>query len=396
MRRRTVSVVGVVALVACSGGDGTPTLGEVVEVGSTQHTPYNLSIAAGGDTVGVAWNDYDDVAAVEAPFVVTSTDGGETFGEPVAVDPTDPYVAYPQLAVTSSGVMYAGVTLYEENEGDGRAGLYRSTDQGRTFELVADLDDAPRVAFTAVGTTIAASPDGDVVVMAWSSPGTDEVPGALVAVLSTDGGETFGEPVELAAEVGAGRPRAYADADGAGVIAIVRTPIPDAPAPTPAEPNPVTSTAGVNRYPVTGSGFGPAEPMTGDDALTADDGPAAGGSDVAWWSVTGEGAFMLRSTNGSADRDVLSEPLALTAPVEAVAGADATWILTIAVPDPEGVQPAPLVLARATEDEIAVIDGFAPPVTRSGEEYDLAVVDDDDAMVAWFDDGRVVAQRITT
>lgn len=246
------------ALAGCSddGGTSEATPGGIVDVGTAAHTPYNLSTASGGGVTAVVWNDYDDEAAVEVPLVAVSTDGGGTFGAPVQIDPSDPYVAYPQVAIDSLGTVLVGVTLYEENEGDGRAGLYRSTDKGATFELVADLTDAPRVAFGEVGTTIAVSPDGDTVVMGWSEPNEQGANGRLVGVVSTDGGASFSEAEELADQAGNGRPRAFAGESGIGVIGIDMVPLADAPAPTPAEPNPITAAPQVMLYPVLNGSFG--------------------------------------------------------------------------------------------------------------------------------------------
>lgn len=385
---------------ACSGDElKAPTAEAVVDVAAAEHTPYNLSVAASEDLVAIAWNDYDDEAAVEAAAVAVSTDGGATFGAPVIVDPTDPYAAYPQVAMTESGVIYVGVTLYEENEADGRPGLYRSADKGATFDLVADLADAPRVSFTAVGTSVAVSPDGETVLMTWAAPGDDDGPGPLVAVASTDGGATFGDPIDLAPQAGAGRARAFFDAERAGVVATEHIPIADAPAPTPANPNPVTFVPQATLWPFEKGAFAAGRALTSEPAEALDEGPGASGTAVAWWEPSAESASLRTASvtdAKSAATDVLPAPLRVPAPVEVASDADGSWFLTMDVPDAEGVEPAPLVLARARDggasEVVPVLDATA---TRSGEEFDLAVIDDGKVLVAWLADGSIRTRRVS-
>lgn len=396
MRKFAMLTAGALALAACSG-EPEPKVDAAVEIGSAAHTAYNLSAARGGDLVAVAWNDYDDVAAVEAPFVAVSTDAGRTFEVPVPLDPDEPYAAYPQLAMSDDGTIYVAVTLYEVDEGDGRAALYRSDDRGATFDLVADLTDMPRVAFSEVGTSVAVSPDGETVIIAWTTPPTESAPSAQTAVVSVDGGTTFGEAVALADDAGGGRVRAYFDADGAGVIGTEHIALPDAPEPTPANPNPVTFTRQATVWRLDDGGFAPGRPLTAETVEPLDAGPAASGSTAAWWEPSGDGAalrFASNSDQPTDTRDVIV-PLQKPANVEVVSDDSGTWFLTIDVQDAEGVAPAPLVLARQRGDDAVPVSVFTASITRSGEEYDLASVGDDTVVIAWLDNNIVRAQRVT-
>ena len=401
MRVLAVAVFSLVTLTACSSDEGpkVPAVSPAVDLGVGQHTLYNLSVASGGGVVAVAWNDYDEEAAVEAPQVVVSSDGGASFAEPVAVDPSDPYVAYPQVAVSGDATIFVGVTLYEENESDGRPGLYRSDDKGATFELVADLVDGPRVYFSEVGTSVAVSPDGETVLMSWTTPGDTESPATHVAVVSQDGGVSFGSPIELSAETGGGRARAFFDEDGAGVVATEHIPLPDAPEPTPANPNPVTFTPQATLWPFENGTFGDGRALTAAATPALDQGPGASGRVVAWWEPSGDAAALRAAVNaesGASASDVLAAPLRVPANVEVVSDSGGTWFLTMDIPDIEGVKPAPLVLARQRDDGPAsIVSAFTAEVTRSGEEFDLASVGDETVLIVWFDDGTIRSQRIS-
>ncbi|MFN8017268.1 MAG: sialidase family protein [Acidimicrobiales bacterium] len=409
-----IALAAVLALASCSSSDGsdaasTTTTAVASEVGAptsvatAEHTPYNLSTSAGGELVAVAWNDYDEDAGTEAPMVAVSTDGGETFGDPVALDPDDPYVAYPQVAVTDDGNVYVGVTLDEDGDEDGRPGLYRSTDEGASFELVADLEDAPRVSFTNVGTTVAVSPDGEQVVMGWTTPGAEGTAGALYGTVSADGGETFADPVELDADAGAGRPRAFAGTGGSGVASVVAVPLADAPKPTPANPNPVTSSPQVEVFEVDGTGFGEGMALTTADEPAADEGPGAAGTDadpvIAWWVAGEEGASLVGAAVDGPDAAsvaLLPKTLDVASPIDvAVDEAGTWWVATLEAPVGDGSDPAPLTLvAVADGGDPKVVDGVDPSVTRSAEEFDVTALPGGGALVVWFEDTAVKAQTV--
>jgi hypothetical protein len=118
-------LVSTATVVACgddASGSREVTVREPVVVGTGEFTNYNTSIAAGGpkgEVVTVVWNDYDDVQVVERPFVVTSADGGAIFSKPVLIDPDDPYLAYPDLAVDDAGTIFAAVTRYADGDATG-------------------------------------------------------------------------------------------------------------------------------------------------------------------------------------------------------------------------------------------------------------------------------------
>lgn len=398
--RRTAAVGATAAmlLAGCSSSAPVePSAATPVTVATARHTPFNLSASGRGGLIAVGWNDYDEDAAVEHPYVAVSSDQGATFGAPVTVDANDPFVAYPEVAVTERGDVFVGVTLYEKDEGDGRAGLYRSQDRGATYSLIADLTEAPRVSFADNGTSIAVSPDGKTVVMSWLAPTEGDQPWSLVGVVSVDGGTTFGKAVVLSADAGAARPFAYAGAEGAGVVAISNVPIPNAPKPTPAVPNPVTSWQQVTTYPVDGSAFGPGVAVTSQSDEALDAGPAGLATGTrAWWQKSGTTAAFTVRLGSAASGVPLATSFARPAPIEAAISGQDTWFLSANIPPGDSVPTAPLVLSRsAAGAPTQVVTAVSPVVSRSADDYALAGLDAG-VLLVWFEKGAVRAQAVRT
>lgn len=413
MTTRRISAVLVAAAVAavvlgCSSDSssapttttlGPAVVGEPVTVATGEFTIYDVTAGAAGEHAAVAWNDYDDVAAIEQPFVATSDDGGTTFGDGVVLDPSSDYVAYPQVIALEDGSQLVGATIYDEGDADGQAALYRS-DDGETFEEVAVApDDAPRVAFGDIGTTTAASADGETIVTAWLTPPEgDATSGPLVAMVSTDGGATFGDVQVLADEPSLTTPRAVVAGDTAGVAFIDRIPIPNPPAPTPAQPNPITATLAASMALADAGGtFGDPVAIHGEDspALPVGLGVAAtpdGGLQVAWWMPDAENLPVLLTATGTAD-GTFGEPVEADHAFEtsatvdvAVDGAGGAWLLTL---DGES-----LVLLQATDDGVTVVPDLSATATISADMYDLAPLDTG-VLVASYEGADVVTRRVT-
>ena len=77
--------------------------------------------------------------------VLRSTDGGQTFGEPVAVPVTGKMAAGmrrgPRIAATGSALLITGVIGARGGGADGDVLLYRSTDDGRTWSAPVTIND---------------------------------------------------------------------------------------------------------------------------------------------------------------------------------------------------------------------------------------------------------------
>jgi hypothetical protein len=134
------------------------------------------SLAVVGRTLHLAWTDGDI-------HVATSTNGGDTFGEPVRVTRSAGYTDAPRIAADSTGALHL---VYAE---DSRIMYTRSRDGGRTFEQARAIS-RPGAGFPALGVDGA----NRVYVMYELFPGRQERPRGLGIVVSQDGGRTFPPP----------------------------------------------------------------------------------------------------------------------------------------------------------------------------------------------------------
>lgn len=402
-------MLALLAGAAGCGGDGrkvldVPVVGDPVVVGSQEFANYNSSIGISGDgkSVAVGWNDYNDTDVAEQPYVAISKDGGATFAKPVLIDPTSPYVAYPNLVVVDDGTILAGVTMYDNGDIDGRAGLYRSAGSGAPFVKVADLADAPRVAFTSTGAIVAASANGKTVVLAWSVAAPDGSPNGMVAVVSTDGGATFGDAqkiTERSAGGWTGSPAAFVDGDGhAGVVFETQYRAPGV-RPTPADPNPGTPVLYLAMADDTGT-FGDAVALRGTDfpSSGAGVGAAVHGDSVgiAWWETSDAGdTLMFAEWSGKALGEPAkigtTETLSKAPPEVAIDDDGVAWI---AIPDT--AEKMSLLLFRSRngkpfEPVDAAVGSLKP---ESFEPFALAGLPDGGVMSVWFDDAEVKVRRV--
>ena len=136
-----------------------------------------------------------------------SVDGGETFGPDVRVDDAgndDSRQTDPAVAVDDSGRIYV---VWLDERGEGFSGVYfsRSMDGGATFDSSIALpnvnEEPPLGVWPQYGPSIAASGDGRVCISYVDQRHVDGGDPMFVCVRrSTDGGQTFSEPVDVANE----------------------------------------------------------------------------------------------------------------------------------------------------------------------------------------------------
>jgi hypothetical protein len=128
--------------------------------------------------------------------LVVSTDGGETFGEALAVHPGDRHADAPQIAVDQAGTVHL---VYGESA-EGPMGRYRVryAQRPREAEAFGDPVDVSAAQLDRFGSTgfpaIALGPAGEVYVSWELFPQPATRPNGLGFARSTDGGQTFSEP----------------------------------------------------------------------------------------------------------------------------------------------------------------------------------------------------------
>lgn len=424
------SVACAVALVACSGGgdDGAATTTSTAEasdppgtvvVGEGATSNVSIDTSTDGTIVAAAWYELNDETGAERSLVATSTDGGASFDEPVVVD--EPATQDPQVAVNDDGTILVGTLTYDAERlvdpddplsWPGWMVLFRSDDEGRTFEQVADLEDqtGERMLTLSEPPGMAASADGRTIMFAWQDrtpaeflgagepiPGEDTVARPVWASVSTDGGETFSAPRAAApSSCGCCRIEAFVAGDAPGVAYRGLQPV-DA---THDERDPElvqADAAGNFGEPVEVSDDAYVLPLDGCPASGPGVASADGTTHVAWWTETdGEPGWWYAT---GPDGGPFGEPVALPAEgsisysLELALDAEGTsWITGTNwdVPDHH------LLLWEVPADgaPTAVEDQFVPLSTAT-EGFDVAGLPVG-AAVAWLHEGEVKVRLVGT
>lgn len=171
--------------------DGGSTFGNVINLSNDESYSQHPQIAVSGDNVYIVWED----TFVPNPQIniVTSADGGATFGpKRIVANPTSA-LTYPQIAISGNDLYIVLGTGGTESLSE----IYfvKSTDKGETFEEVVNLSNthswsrAPQIAV-----------HGSTVYVVWQdfSDGNYEI----FYRKSVDKGSTFGEILNLSNTTG--------------------------------------------------------------------------------------------------------------------------------------------------------------------------------------------------
>lgn len=422
-------VAGTLALGACSSGDGdtaatSTTSGAAdpdgtVIVGTGATSNVSIDTSTDGTIVAAAWYELNDETGVERSLVATSTDGGATFGEPVVVD--EPATQDPQVAVNDDGTILVGALTYDAERlvdpddslsWPGWMVLFRSDDEGRTFEQVADLEDqiGERMLTLTEPPGMAASADGRTIVFAWQDrtpaallaagepvPGEDSVARPVWASVSTDAGETFSTPRAVApSSCGCCRVEAFVAGAAPGVAYRGLQPVD----PTHDERDPElvqADAAGTFGEPVEIHDDAYVLPLDGCPASGPGVASADGTTHVAWWTETdGEPGWWYAT---GPDGGPFGEPVALPAEGSityslelALDGERTSWITATNWDEPE--HHLLLWQVPADGEPSAVEDQFVPLSTAT-EGFDVAGLPVG-AAVAWLHEGEVKVRLVGT
>ena len=402
-----------VVVAGCSGDEDGPA---VIATGATSNVTIDSS--ADGSVVAVGWYEYDEESGVERALVSTSTDGGVRFGDPVVV--AEPAIEFPAVQVLDDGTILVGAVTYAIDEllveddplsWPGWPVIYRSTDGGQSFSLMADLRETvgDRVLTGGMPSSLAASGDGSTIVFAFQDKtppeavaegeparvdGTNAMP--TFAVVSTDGGTTFAPPqVAAPSTCGCCQSSAFTADGRPGVAMRLLEPVTD----LTNERNP-----GINVGDA-GGRLGEASTIHDDEyVMTLDGCPASGPGVVeadgellaAWWTGEDgrEGWWFARGTLDGQ----FGEPIELEAPYTITysvhIAADQTgqaWVVGMHWPDESGG--AYLHLWHVTADGTPTLLEQQPVVDEAAQAYDITEVDGH-GLVAWVDGSNVHVEPV--
>ncbi len=176
-------------------------LGASVSVNRPEESPYwrqeAPALAVSGEKVFITWALSHPKAGPDKPFtselrLSRSLDGGRSFQPSVLVNDDDQLVAhsFDSLYLGHDGTLH--IAWIDGRDGKKDPGTYatRSTDHGRTLAKNVKIDESTCVCCR---TSLATSPEGTVY-LAWRKIFEGNIRETVVA-RSTDGGQTFSEPV---------------------------------------------------------------------------------------------------------------------------------------------------------------------------------------------------------
>jgi hypothetical protein len=188
-----------------SSMDGGNNYGERIDISNTESASTNAQGASSGDEVYVTWQDAS--FGTTDILVSTSTDGGETFGSPVNVSDNELDSSLPQIALSTTGTIY--VVWQDLSFGNSEIFFSSSTDGGSTFGTPINVSNNDESSSNA---RIVATGDARLYV-AWqdSQSGTTDI----YVATSTDGGSTFGTPINVSNnELGSSLPQIAVSGSG--------------------------------------------------------------------------------------------------------------------------------------------------------------------------------------
>jgi hypothetical protein len=171
--------------VARSTDDGV-SFGTPVNLSSNATNSYAPAVVISGSTVLVAWVDNDDIV------VARSTDGGVSFGTPVNLSNNAGISETPAVVISGNTVL---VAWDDDTPGNSEIFVARSTDGGVSFGTPVNLSSNAGNSYDASMVI-----SGSSVLVAWDddTPGNSEI----FVARSTDGGVSFGTPVNLSSNAG--------------------------------------------------------------------------------------------------------------------------------------------------------------------------------------------------
>lgn len=146
----------------------------------------------------------DNCAPTRAHLAV-STDGGQSWGEPVDLGDAaglDDVFGFdmPEIVVTSDGTVYAFASERPDRTDDApdpRFFMFTSSDQGQSWDSTVIYEDVPETRQPEA----AVDPGDDTLYLTWSEHGEDrDSPSNIMFMASSDGGSTWTDPISLTDE----------------------------------------------------------------------------------------------------------------------------------------------------------------------------------------------------
>ncbi len=177
--------------------DGGQTFGDVINLSNNTGFSEHPQMAVNGNNVHIVWAD--NTSLNRDIYIISSTDGGQTFGDVINLSNNTADSYNQEISVSGNNVYIVWQDAQKFTQGNSNISFISSNDGGQTFGDVVNLsDNAGKTSFPKI------SSSQENVYVAWnidsddrSIVGTNNTEGGIFFVRSTDNGSSFDQEIRL-------------------------------------------------------------------------------------------------------------------------------------------------------------------------------------------------------
>ena len=216
-----------------SSNDGGQTFGDVINLSNNSGFSEHPQVAINGNNVYIVWAD--NTSLNRDVYLISSTDGGQTFGEAINLSNNGADSYNQEISVSGNNVYVVWQDSQKNSQGNSTISFISSNDGGSSFgDVVSISENAGKSSFPKI------SSYQDDVYIAWnidsddkSIVGTNNSNDGIFFVKSTDNGSSFDEEIRLNAEEKPGEVQITANDNN--VYIVWGSPDPSTTNPSPAQ-----------------------------------------------------------------------------------------------------------------------------------------------------------------
>jgi len=180
-----------------SSNDGGQTFGDVINLSNNSGFSEHPQVAINGNNVYIVWAD--NTSLNRDVYLISSTDGGQTFGEAINLSNNGADSYNQEISVSGNNVYVVWQDSQKNSQDNSTISFISSNDGGSSFGDVVSLsENAGKSSFPKI------SSYQDDVYIAWnidsddkSTVGTNNSDDGIFFVKSTDNGSSFNEEIRL-------------------------------------------------------------------------------------------------------------------------------------------------------------------------------------------------------
>lgn len=180
--------------------DGGQTFGDILNLSNNTGFSEHPQLVVNGSNVYIVWAD--NTSLNRDIYLISSKDGGQTFGDVINLSNNTADSHNQEISISGSNVYVTWLDSEKYKQGDSRISIISSTDGGQTFGDVVNLsNNAGKSSFPKI------SSFGDNVYLAWNIDRIDQsiiskgnTTDGIFFIKSTDNGNSFAKEISLTAD----------------------------------------------------------------------------------------------------------------------------------------------------------------------------------------------------